>query len=74
MTRQNFKVYDFQLWHICDNNVGAVYRASGKIRGYFSFADGVFNGYTKKEIIRILKNKLAQRLDMCQKTTKRGKQ
>lgn len=65
MKNQNFKVYGFCMDFICNNSVGAVWRAHGFIKGNFSVVDGVFNGYTKKEIARLLKIKLAKKIGFC---------
>lgn len=55
-------VMHFEMEFISANSMGNLWRGWGWIGGQFSFADGVFNGHTKKEIERILKNKMKKRL------------
>lgn len=57
-------VLNFEMELIARNTIGDVWRGWGWISGEFSFADGVFNGYGKKEIARILKNKMKKRLGL----------
>ena len=52
------RVFSFEMKREHATTMGDYWKAVGFVRGVCLFADGIFYGYTKKDIARILKNKI----------------
>ena len=54
-------VFGFSMEKVGQNCVGDCWRGWGYIGKNFYFADSIFNGYAKKDIARILKNRIIEK-------------
>lgn len=52
------KVFDFKMWRESSNSSVDVWKGSGWVKNEFFIVDFLCNGYTKKEISRMLKEKI----------------
>lgn len=54
-------VFYFTMVRTGANSMGNIWQGHGWIAGNFYIVDSIFNGYSKKEIARILKNKIIEK-------------